>query len=69
MFQSNVNHYEVVKSALSGNRPVSEQAMASIAVLQERLERVKRYDKIFSRIAFSPSIQKLAKQQDKIPVG
>ena len=69
MFEANVNHYEAVKSALAGNGPIDEQVMASIAVLQERLERVKKYDKSFSRIGFSPSVQKLAKQQDKIAVG
>jgi len=60
------DHCEVVKETLSGKRTVDEQTLSSIAVLNERLERVKRLGQRFSRIEFSPSVRQLKNQSSRI---
>ena len=63
--QTIVNSYEhckVVKDGLNGNRVIDEQTLDSLAVLTERLERVKKLGPVFSDVAFSEAIQKLTKQ-------
>ena len=60
-----VNSYEhckVVKDGLDGNRLIDEQTFDSLAVLTERLERVKKLGPVFSDVAFSKAVQKLTKQ-------
>jgi hypothetical protein len=54
------NHFQVVKESLSGKRAVSEDTFSSIAVLAERLERLKRTSSIFANITFSPQAEELA---------
>ena len=55
-------HCKVVKDGLDGNRLIDEQTFDSLAVLSERLERLKGINSIFSDVAFSKAIQKLTKQ-------
>ncbi|KKK52072.1 hypothetical protein LCGC14_3108630, partial [marine sediment metagenome] len=44
------NHFKVVNESLSGQRAVDEDTFSSVAVLAERLERLKRTSNIFSNI-------------------
>ena len=56
-------HCRIVKDALRGNRTVDEQTYASIAVLDDRLERLKDFDKMFSGVEFSEAVSKLTEQK------
>ena len=56
-------HCRIVKDALRGNRTVDEQTYASIAVLDDRLERLKDFDKMFSGVEFSEAVSKLTDQK------
>ena len=69
MVQTNLSHVQVVTDGITGNRPLDERIFSSIAVLQERLERLKKMDDVFSRIEFSPALEQLEKQQQKMTVG
>ena len=60
------DHCEVVKESLSGKRTVDEQTAASISVLNERLERVKKMGQRFSRIEFSPAVKQLKNHSSRI---
>ena len=62
------NHFQVVKGSIAGERPVDEQTLASLTILAERLERLKKLDNAFSDIAFSPAVRKLAKQRNAVAV-
>jgi len=53
------NHWQVVARSLNGEREVDEQTFASVAVLAERLEQLKRSDIAFSEVEFSPAVKKL----------
>jgi hypothetical protein len=62
------DHCEVVKDSLQGRRAIDEQTFASVAVLNERLQRVKKLDARFSRIEFSPAVKHLKSHSNKVAV-
>ncbi len=62
MIGRDVNHHKIVKESLAGKRPVDEQTFASLAILNERLGRLKKVDIAFSDVGFSPSVKKLKRK-------
>ena len=68
MIESNFNHCQIAQKSLTGERKVDEQTFASLAILTERLERLKKIDKIFGDIDFSPAVKKLARQKNAVAV-
>jgi hypothetical protein len=63
------DHCEVVKEGLKGARAINEQTFASLEVLNDRLERVKKLGGMFADVAFSPAAEHLRKQSSKLAVG
>ena len=74
------NHCRIVKRSLAGERAVDEQTFASVTILAERLERLRRRGENFGNVAFSPAVstlrstlrstsEKLAKQKNAVVVG
>ena len=63
------NYYQVVKDALAGERAIDEQALTAVEILRDRLERLKKADRSFAGVVFSPFVQQLAKRQKKLAVG
>jgi len=68
MAQVNLNHYQVVSGCLQGERPVDEQTLASLAILSERLDRVRQTHGVFSGIEFSSAVKDLQKSNHPVPV-
>ena len=64
-----VDHFQVVAENLDGRRTVDEQALASLAILSERLERLKRFDGIFQGVRFSPAVEKLRRRRNAVAVS
>jgi len=62
------NHFQIVKDSITGERGVDEQTFASLAILAERLERLKKLNDNFSEIAFSPAVKKLKAQKNTVAV-
>ncbi len=60
------DHCEVVNETLAGKRIVDEQTLASVAILSDRLERVKKLGSRFSRIEFSPAVRQLKNNSNRI---
>ena len=56
----NNDHFKIVENSLSGAEPVDENVFSSVAVLAERLERLKRSSNHFDNVAFSPQVEDLA---------
>ncbi len=52
--------FKLVNDCLSGDTPVSEQVFEAVAVLSERLDRLKRSSSIFSGISVSEQFEELA---------
>jgi hypothetical protein len=53
------NYCQIVSESITGQRKVDYRTFASIDVLSEKLERVKKFDGAFAGISFSPEVQKL----------
>jgi hypothetical protein len=63
------NHCRIVAESLAGKRNVDEKTFASLAVLDERLERLRNLSETFSGVEFSPDATKLLRQKNAIAVG
>jgi hypothetical protein len=63
------NHCRIVRDTLSGKRAADEQTFASLAILGERLEQLKKFNEIFGSVGFSPVIEKLIEQKSAVAVG
>jgi len=63
MIEADSNHCQIVRESIAGERAVDEQTFASLTILAERLERLKKLDKIFDNITFSPDVKKLTRQE------
>jgi hypothetical protein len=69
MIRQSSDHYRIVHEALAGERPVDEETFNSLAVLSERLDQLKRTDKVFSGVVFSPHVEKLKGRKTAMTVG
>ncbi len=69
MIGQSSDHYRIVRGALAGERPVDEETFNSLAVLNERLDQLKRADKVFSGVVFSPHVEKLRGRKSPMTVG
>lgn len=63
MIEMEYDHCKIVAESLSGQRAVDEQTSASLAVLSDRLEQVKKLGGAFSNVSFSPDANELARQK------
>lgn len=63
------NHCRIVAESLAGRREVDEQTFDALAALGQKLEQLKRLDGIFSRVEFSPDVEKLLCLRTTIAVG
>ena len=64
------SHYcRIVSESLTGERTVDEQTFASLAILSERLERLKKVGGFFAEVGFSQDIKRLKNRAHAVPVG
>ncbi len=59
----------IVNESLSGERETDEQTFASLAILSERLEHLKKFNGLFANVGFSPDVKRLNRQANAVPVG
>ena len=59
MFAKQRDHFEVITDSLSGLRATDEETLSSVAVLAERLERLKKTSSLFGGVTFSPQLEEL----------
>jgi hypothetical protein len=69
MIGTDSNHCRIVTESLTGKRKVDEQTFDSLTILEERLERLKKLNGIFSDVTFSPDAAKLLSQKKTVTVG
>ncbi len=69
MIGTDSNHCRIVAESLAGQRPADEQTLASLAILEDRLERLKKLDEAFSGVVFSRTVGRLRSQSSTIAVG
>jgi hypothetical protein len=66
MYTQQVNHYEVVADTLAGRRKADERTIESVAVLEDRLERLKKLSSRFASISLSPDVTSLTARADVV---
>ena len=64
-----MDNLRIVNESLAGDRPVDEQTQAALAILAERLERLKQSSSLFAEIGFSPHVKKLKRQAEAFVMG
>ena len=69
MMGTDSNHCRIVAESLAGKRKVDEHTFASLAILDERLGRLKSFGETFSGVVFSPEAAKLISQKNAVAVG
>jgi hypothetical protein len=69
MIEGESNHCRIVRDSIVGKRTVDEQTFASLAILGERLERLKNIDENFSDVEFSSAVKKLKGRKNAVAVG
>lgn len=69
MIGTDSNHCRIVAESLAGERRADEQTLASLAILDERLERLKRLDGAFCGVTFSAAAERLRNQSSVVAVG
>ena len=60
MFEKQSDHFKIINDSLTGGKSVDEETFSSVAVLAERLEKLKRSSDLFVDIEFSPQLEELA---------
>jgi len=60
MLAAKCDHFKLITESLSGARSTDEEIFSSIAVLAERLERLKKTNTLFDEVGFSEQVEKLA---------
>jgi hypothetical protein len=69
MAEMELDHWQVVRKGLSEGCPVDEQTSASLAILGERLERLKRFHPAWSSLEFSPDVKELSRRARAVAVS
>ena len=59
-------HCQIVNESLTGDRSVGEQTCASMAILADRLERLKQSSPLFEGVMFSPYMQKMKRHAEAV---
>lgn len=62
------DHCEVVQESLQGKKEADERTFASLEILKDRLDRVKRISPRFAVVEFSPAAEQLRKSSNKLAV-
>ncbi len=63
------SEFQVLQDAIAGRREADEHALAALAVLEERLERIKALGGGFSDIGFSSEVRKIRRNRSLAAVG
>ncbi|MBN2269656.1 MAG: hypothetical protein JXN61_03525 [Sedimentisphaerales bacterium] len=69
MIEADSNHCRIVARSLAGKRRVDEQTFASLAILGERLERVKALNEAFAGVRFSAAVEELRTSKAALAIG
>ena len=69
MIGTDSNHCRIVAGSLVGETEVDERTFTSLAILGERLERLKEIGGAFSGVEFSPDVERLQTQKRTVTVS
>jgi hypothetical protein len=64
-----MDNFRIVSETLAGERPVDEQTHVAVAILAERLQRLRQSSRRFAKVGFSPHVTELQRQAQALTVG
>ncbi|MFA5292815.1 MAG: hypothetical protein WC496_07250 [Phycisphaerae bacterium] len=64
-----IDHCNVVMESLTGQRPADEQTFASINLLAEKLQAVRKIHRRLVDVDFSPQVQALVEQESLLAIS
>jgi hypothetical protein len=68
MIEADSSRVRILQKSLNGERAVDEQTFASLEILSERLEVLKKLDEVFEKVGFSPVVERLKAQRSAVVV-
>jgi len=68
MFETQLNHYELLRKTLNGERPIDTKTLASIEILKDRLKHLKDSHSAFGEVSLSSEVRQLFRQRAKFAV-
>jgi len=69
MMGTDSNHCRIVAESLAGKREINERTYASLTILDERLQRLRKLGEAFAGVAFSPDAEQLLSRKNAVAVG
>ena len=69
MIEMDSDYCRIVEKSLTGERVVDEETFASLTILTERLERLRKLEDSFSNVTFSSAVEGLKSQKNAVAVG
>jgi len=69
MYAVGSEHSQIVLESLTGERTTDEQTFASIGVLTERLEGLRKLHRRFIDVEFSPMVNALVEQESELAIS
>ena len=69
MIRTDSEHCRIVADSLAGQREVDDKTFDSLAALEEKLDRLKKFDEMFSGVQFSSAVKKLLSRNHPLTVS
>jgi hypothetical protein len=69
MMRKDSSHYRIVAESIGGAREVDDKTLTSLSILEERMEKLRKFDEMFSGIEFSSAVKKILEQNKSVPVS
>jgi hypothetical protein len=69
MYAIGSEHSQTVLDSLTGERATNDQTFASIGILAERLENLRKLHRCFLNVEFSPMVNALVEQESELAIS
>jgi hypothetical protein len=69
MYAIGSEHSQIVLDSLTGQRATNEQTFASIGILAEKLETLRKLHRCFLDVEFSPMVSDLVEQESELAIS
>ena len=61
-----MDYYQILSDTVAGNRQIDDNSLVAMAVLNDRLERLKNVSSLFDNVEMSPFVQKVVAEESVI---
>ena len=68
MIGTDLDHFQIVTKTMDGERAADEQTFESLAILNDRLEMLRKLGGNFEKITFSDNVKELARKNNAVAI-